>query len=159
MGIQRYRYHQSVVSQCCALEKWVCSNWLKILLNCWKNIDENSNRFSIDFFTIKWYCYGFLSILCTQSDIKDKIFCTVTKKWIKFCKMTFNILVMFPILIIMSSVCVSVLSVQQWAEQPSSVFVNPGGEVTLACRILNKKVNNIDILFVLLYPGSSQIFS
>ena len=64
---------------------------------------------------------------------------------------------MFPILIIMSSVCVSVLSVQQWAEQPSSVFVNPGGEVTLACRILNKKVNNIDILFVLPNPRSSRI--
>lgn len=33
----------------------------------------------------------------------------------------------------------SVLSVQQWEEQPSSTFVNPGGDATLACRILNKK--------------------
>ena len=71
--------------------------------------------------------------------------------------MTLTNLVMTPIYIILSSVCVSVLSVQTWEEQPSSVFVNPGGEVTLACRILNKKVNNIDILFVLPDPGSSPI--
>jgi len=53
--------------------------------------------------------------------------------------MTLTNLVMLPIYIIISSVCVSVLSVQTWEEQPSSVFVNPGGEVTLACRISNKK--------------------
>jgi len=32
-----------------------------------------------------------------------------------------------------------VFSLQQWAEQPESTFVNPGGEVLLACKIINKK--------------------
>ena len=31
------------------------------------------------------------------------------------------------------------LAVQTWLEQPSSVFVNPGGDVVLACRINNKQ--------------------
>jgi len=39
------------------------------------------------------------------------------------------------VLVIMWS---SAKSVQHWAEQPSSTFVNPGGEVVLACRINNK---------------------
>lgn len=30
-------------------------------------------------------------------------------------------------------------ALQRWAEQPASTFVNPGGAVTLACRIENKK--------------------
>ena len=43
-------------------------------------------------------------------------------------------------LIVIIAVSVSsVLSIQQWQEQPTSTFVNPGGEVLLACRILNKK--------------------
>ena len=29
-------------------------------------------------------------------------------------------------------------AIQNWIEQPSSTFVNPGGEVVLACRINNK---------------------
>ena len=31
-------------------------------------------------------------------------------------------------------------SMQHWAKQPSSTFVNPGGEIVLACRINNKKM-------------------
>ena len=43
-------------------------------------------------------------------------------------------------LVILVSLAVSgVMSVQRWEEQPSSTFVNPGGEVSLACRIANKK--------------------
>ena len=31
-----------------------------------------------------------------------------------------------------------VMSIQHWAEQPSSTFVNPGNDVVIACKINNK---------------------
>ena len=43
------------------------------------------------------------------------------------------------LVILLSLVVSGVSSVQRWEEEPSSSFVNPGGEVSLACRIANKK--------------------
>ena len=43
------------------------------------------------------------------------------------------------LVILVSLAWSGVMSVQRWEEQPSSSFVNPGGEVSLACRIANKK--------------------
>ena len=134
------------------LQRHVCVRHYSIV----QNLLQKTQNYLRRLVTIKWCCYGFPSIQWKKKHTKDQIICSVIKKWINFWKMTLTSLVMFSILMIMSSVCVSVLSVQQWAEQPSSVFVNPGGEVTLACRILNKKVNNIDILFVLPNPRSSR---
>lgn len=47
-------------------------------------------------------------------------------------------MLIFPHLLVLVIMLSSVSSVQHWAEQPSSTFVNPGGEVVLACRINNK---------------------
>lgn len=55
-------------------------------------------------------------------------------------------------------------SMQHWAEQPSSTFVNPGGEIVLACRINNKggdcrwekKNENGGSVPVGIYPGKYE---
>ena len=41
--------------------------------------------------------------------------------------------------LVLSSLVTAGLAVQTWLEQPASTFVNPGGEIVLACRINNKQ--------------------
>ena len=45
---------------------------------------------------------------------------------------------MISLVSLVSLLVSGVMAVQRWEEQPSSTFVNPGGEVSLACRIANK---------------------
>ena len=46
---------------------------------------------------------------------------------------------MQPTLLLVLCLATGGLSVQTWLEQPASTFVNPGGEIILACRINNKQ--------------------